>query len=264
MKLKKFIEQCQSKGVYSFTTKEAIEETGMTEAGFYNATSRLKSENKLIHPKQGFYVIVRPEERASGSPSPFNYVERLMGYLDSSYYVGLLSAALIHGATHQQPQVFQVVTKNRIRSVRKKAVNVQFVFNKDFEETPLITQKTRSGYIKVSTCEATAVDVVYYSKKAGGLNNAANILIELAREKKLAPDKLLTAAVDMHSQATLQRLGFMLDKFGFTGITGPLSDWVSKNTVSRVPLLSNGKRAGVPQDKKWKVMVNTEIEPDVV
>ena len=37
-----------------------------------------------------------------------------MEYWQSKYYVGLLTAAMYHGASHQQPQIFQVVIeKNR-------------------------------------------------------------------------------------------------------------------------------------------------------
>lgn len=38
-----------------------------------------------------------------------------MKFLGQPYYVGLLSAAALHGAAHHQPQEFQVVTNKQFR-----------------------------------------------------------------------------------------------------------------------------------------------------
>ncbi len=50
-----------------------------------------------------------------------------MEHLGAEYYAGLLSAAQIHGAAHQRPQVFQVVVGKNRPSIRCGKVIVQFI-----------------------------------------------------------------------------------------------------------------------------------------
>jgi hypothetical protein len=47
------------------------------------------------------------EYREAGGPPASWFIDDLMRFLGQPYYVGLLSAAAIHGAAHQQPMVFQ-------------------------------------------------------------------------------------------------------------------------------------------------------------
>ena len=43
-----------------------------------------------------------------------HFIDPMMRHLDHGYYVGYLSAAEVHGAAHQRPQVFQVITDARL------------------------------------------------------------------------------------------------------------------------------------------------------
>ena len=72
------------------------------------------------------------------------------------YYVGLLSGAELHGAAHQRLRPV-VVGRNRIR----------FFLKKDLARTPVELVKTTSGRMRVSTPEATALDLVrFYDRLA--------------------------------------------------------------------------------------------------
>ena len=71
-------------------------------------------------------MVVPLEYREAGCPPASWFIQPLMDFLDRPYYVGLLSAAAIHGAAHQQPMVFQVITDMVIKAARAGRVAIQF------------------------------------------------------------------------------------------------------------------------------------------
>ena len=111
-----------------------------------------------------------------------------MKRLGQPYYTGLLSAAQYHGAAHHRPQEFQVMVAKSRRPIACGAVRVAFVVRKDIARIPVQSFNTPRGTVLVSTPEATAVDLVGYYNHAGGLDQVATILGELA--ENLDPDKL--------------------------------------------------------------------------
>ena len=263
MRLSVLVNTYLSRGKSTFTKQEAIEDSGLSRSAYYKASSRLQRNGRLLQPRRGFFVVIRPEEEGQGGPPPHEYIDQLMKYLGKPYYVGILSAASIHGAAHHRPMEFQVVSDSSIRDIEKGSTPVRFIENKRIGVVPTYEEKVRTGYIDVATPEATAVDVVYYRKHAAGIDNVANVLIELCRQDKLNPSELLGAAKDMHDLATIQRLGYLLDKFGFLDLSDPLGKWLRDQDLSRTPLVPGADRSGVPRDQKWEILVNIEVDPDV-
>jgi len=92
----------------------------MTEEAFRKAASRLAKKNRIVRIRSGFFVIVPLEYRAAGVLPAEWFIADLMNYLEQPYYVGVLSAAALYGAAHQQPQQFQVVTTAPQRGIQKK------------------------------------------------------------------------------------------------------------------------------------------------
>jgi len=99
-----------------------------------------------------------------------------MAYLRRPYYVGLLSAAALHGAAHQSPQEFQVVTDRPLRPIEVGRTRIRFVKKAHLAKTPTVGVKAPTGEIRVSSPEATALDLVRYPEHAGYLSNVATIL----------------------------------------------------------------------------------------
>ena len=83
-----------------------------------------------------------------------------MAAMRQPYYVGLLSAAGLHGASHQQPQEFQVMTDRPIRHLRAGRGRIHFFVKKGIDRTAVMNMQTPTGAMRVSTPEATAVDLV--------------------------------------------------------------------------------------------------------
>jgi hypothetical protein len=74
-----------------------------------DTAERQQKHGHLISPRRGFYVIVPPQFMSWGAPPPSWYIDALMYHEGRPYYVGLLKAAELHGATHQAMMEFQVV-----------------------------------------------------------------------------------------------------------------------------------------------------------
>ncbi len=264
IRLSVYLDSLQSKGRITFTNAEAIEVLGLSRIAFNRSAERLIKKKRLIHPARGFYVIVPAEHILAGAPPTSWFIDELMRFQEQSYYVGVLSAAALHGAAHQSPQEFQVITKSPLRSIQFGRARVRFLTKKRIELTPIQRVRTPFGDIPISTPEATAFDVVQYVKKAGYLSNAATVLIELS--EKIDSQKLVTAAEACGEITVAQRVGYLLDTFVSTTITAPLHDWVERKATAFIALRPNWTPPSsnlVERNKKWRLIVNEKVEPDV-
>ena len=161
--------------------------------------------------------------------------------LGRPYYAGLLSAAQYHGAAHHRPQEFQVLLAKARRPIRCGRVRVAFIVRKRLEDVPVQSFNTLRGTVRVSTPEATAVDLVGYQHHAGGLDQVATVLSELAEQ--IDPENL--AATAQTAPITwAQRLGYLLDQVGAGEKAAGLRSYVAAAARQAIPLLLGASRAG--------------------
>ena len=138
-----------------------------------------------------------------------------------AYYVGLLKAAELHGATHQAVMEFQVVTAKRLPRIRAGRSLIEFYYRKDMEAVAagIGDRKTDTGMMKISSAALTALDLLRYPQASGGIDNVATVLSDLGQ--KIDPEQLATLSVGV-ARPVLQRLGHLLEHAGHDGLTGPL------------------------------------------
>lgn len=253
-----WVEQLQSRGRYTFTRAEAESDTGRSFIAAQTALRRLRQRGRVVSPRRGFYVVVPPEYRAAGSPPASWFVDDLMRYVGQPYYVGLLSAAAIHGAAHQQPMVFQVVTSKPTREMRAGKVAIRFSMSGLVESLPVIEQQTETGTMRVAAPETCAFDLVRYPEDAGHLGNAATVLAELAGRLDA---RKLAAVAPLVRLPDVQRLGYLLDAVGQREVAAPLAEWLATRRP-RAVLLQPGESAGAEVDPRWHVVPNVEMEVD--
>ncbi len=254
-----WVEQLQSRGCYTFTRSRAESDSGRSFIATQTALRRLKEQGKIVSPRRGFHVVVPPEYRAVGSPPASWFIDDLMQYLGQPYYVGLLSAAAIHGASHQQPMVFQVVTDRATRDINVGRVTIRFSMNSKAERMPVVEKQTETGAMRVATPETTAFDLVRYPDAAGHLSNIATVLAELA--ERMDPQALVRVA-SLVRLPDVQRLGYLLDAIGEGDLARPVARWLESRRP-RVILLRPGEPADVAIDHRWHVRPNAELETDV-
>lgn len=254
------IEDLQANGRYAFTRAGVARAEQRSDVALEAALRRLKARGRIASLRRGFFVLVPVEYREAGSPPASWFIHDLMRFLEQPYYVGLLSAAAIHGAAHQQPMVFQVVTSRPTRPVRAGRVRIAFHMSGHVEETPVVKVQTETGYMRVSTPEATAYDLVRFAPAAGHLSNVATVLRELA--ERLDRRKLARLAAS-HATPAVQRLGYLLDLLGEHDLAAPLARSLGARR-RRAVLLAPGESGGrAGPDPRWRVIPNAAVEPDL-
>jgi len=258
--LAEFVDALQASGRYTFSRDEALGALEMSEVALKEAARRLVDRRRLAVPRRGFFVIVPLEYREAGAPPPSWFIDDFMKSLGRYYYVGLLSAAALHGAAHQQPQEFQVVTDKTLRRTAVGRTRIRFFLKSRPGGTPLVAVKTETGHMKVSTPEATALDLVRYVRGAGRLGNVVTVLAELA--ETIDPEALLAAAKDDVEMSVIQRLGYLLDQVSGRHLTEPLAGWLAHQEIWPVPLRPGRSARGAPRDARWAVLVNEVVRPE--
>jgi predicted transcriptional regulator of viral defense system len=255
-----YVETLQGSGRYWFSGEEILRALGGTSIALEAALRRLKKKGRIVCPRRGFFVIVPVEYRSAGSPPASWFIDGLMTHLDRPYYVGLLSAAAIHGAAHQEPQVLQVVTDLPLRPIGLARLRIEFHRSRNIQDVPVERLKTETGWMCVSTPEATAIDLVRYPAACGHLDNVATVLAELA--ERIDPTKLAkVAARTRHPHA--QRLGYLLERLGLDKIAKPLATLVASRCRRPVPLRPGRDTCGLGPDPCWYVIPNSEVTPDL-
>ena len=257
--LRLWVEQLQSRGRYTFTRAQTESDTGRSFVGAQTALRRLKEQGRVVSPRRGFYVVVPPEYRAAGAPPASWFIDDLMRHLGQPYYVGLLSAAAIHGAAHQQPMVFQVLTSRPTRKVCVGKVAIWFTMSSLVERLPVNEQQTETGTMRLATPEACAFDLVRFPAAAGHLSNVATVLAELAER---LDQQSLVGIAPLVRLPDVQRLGYLLDAVGQDKVAAPLASWLACQGPRIVPLHPGGGTDAEP-DPRWHVVPNVELELDV-
>ena len=102
-----FLDHLMAHGQCCFTTTQAAQQLNKSRVAIYSSIEHVKKKGELVSPAKGFYVLVPPQYRVLGCIPAEQFLPQLMTYWKCPYYVGLLSAARFHGASHQAVQVTQ-------------------------------------------------------------------------------------------------------------------------------------------------------------
>jgi len=108
------------------------------------------------------------------------------------------------------------------------------------------------------------LDLVASPSHGGGLSNVATVLAEMLEEDRLDP-VLLADAASTYPAAVRQRTGFLLEeRSGRVGVSVDLAalEQLSAARPTPTPLAPSGPRRG-RVDRRWNVIVNTGVEPDL-
>jgi len=255
-----FLNDLASRGRHHFTTDEARAALGVSLPAARAVLRRMKARGEIADPHQGFHVIVPPEYRRLGCLPPEQFIPQLMEHLHEPYYVALLSAAEFLGAAHHRPQVFQVMVRKNRRPLRCGEVRVEFIARKDLDRMPTITRNTPRGTVRISSPEATALELVGYADRCGGLDNVASVigdLVDVIDAAKLPEVARWCPAV------WAQRLGYLLDLTGHAEAAESLLEHVRTHATLVAPLVRRRSHARARRDNRWKLAINASVEPDI-
>ncbi len=246
-------------GRHHFTAAEIRASLGVSAAAAKLALNRLSKQGLVASPARSFYVIVPPEYKRLGCLPADQFVPALMEHQKLRYYAALLSAAQYYGAAHHRPQEFQVALARNRRPILCGAVRVSFIARKRIADVPVRSFNTPRGTILVSTAEATAIDLVGYEHRAGGLDQVATVLSELAEQ--IDPQRLLAAA-QTAPVPWAQRLGYLLELVGASDKAALLKTYVKEKAREVASLLPSAPHEKAKRSTDWRLYVNADVEAE--
>jgi len=247
-------------GKYTFTYEEISKQLSLSDTAISLQLLYYSKKKRIFQIRKGFYGILTPENSVDGILPLDLFIDSLMKQLNKPYYVSLLSAAALQGAAHQKPMVDFVISQTPApRSIVNNKMKLYFVSKKSWEKSDIVQMKTRAGYINVSSPELTAFDLVIYSSKFG-VNRVATVLKELYEVMKPVALKRIA---EKQETAAIQRLGYILDKIVENEkLSNLLFKILENRKVFPIPLSIKKPKKG-EIDKKWKIIINMQVETDL-
>jgi predicted transcriptional regulator of viral defense system len=248
-----------------FLRDEAVRDLGSSPGAFLDAAERLQRRGHLVNVRQGFYVVVPPQFLSWGAPPPSWYIDDLMQHEGRQYYVGLLTAAELHGASHQAVMEFHVVTDKKMPELVVGRSRIAFSYRKGMEAVAagIEDRKTETGRMKVSSVELTVLDLMRYPRAAGGIDHVAAVLADLGG--KIEPEKLGSLSVSFE-RPVVQRSGHLLDRRGHGDRAGRMFDRLFAGRSPAWVELDRGEADLEPEpierDRRWRVVVRRAPEVD--
>jgi predicted transcriptional regulator of viral defense system len=137
---------------------------------------------------------------------------------------------------------------------------VFFFQKKPITDRMWMQKSVPAGFLRVSTPEVTAYDLLFLPKACRSLSRVATVLVELGEVIK-AP--ALAELCDMGCETIpLQRLGWLLDRTHWKKLTVKLHNALQQRKPQWRRLEPQLPEQG-PRDERWCIIENTEVEPDI-
>lgn len=253
-----FMDRLQQKARYGFALAELQAAVPVGRVALNAALRRLALKGRLrrLRPQSDFIVIVPPEYRTVGAPPSDWFIDDYMRHIGLDYYVGLLTAAMWHGSSHFAVMTTQIVVPRQLRPVAIGRERIRFYTKATAARTPTERRVSGFGGARVSTREATLLDLVSHLR-GGMLNQAATILVDLAPHCR-AP--AMSAALDAADDPpSAQRLGYLFERFGHQRQAATVRRWLERRPHS-VCLLEPSQPAEGPRRMPWNLVENGRVE----
>ena len=249
-----------SHGVGKLTTEEIAHLVGVPANQVSQRMAPLRKRAEVFCPARGLWIPVPAEYRTWGAPDPFAYIDEMMTFLDVDYCIGWLSSAAFHGASHHAAQTFQVATSRHVQDRTLGRSRLQFLSRGYVGKVTTSERASTWSSARVSSAGTTMLMAASDIDVCGGLDNVANVVIELAEEN---PGFASELAKDAHlfPDAAARRVGWMLDAF-CDGAPEEMERHCASLASSPSFLSPNGERTG-RLDSKWNLVINQEVDPDI-
>lgn len=263
MDVKSYIKELVAVEEYSFSLEELRRNTDKSGASLKLELARLIEKKEILNLRKEFYLIITPRYSAFGKLPIQLYAEKLFKFLNRNYYLGLYSAARIHGAGHQQVQrEYVMIEQPALGNIKKSNLDIRFLTTSSWPATNVIKERSDAGEYNISSPILTAVDLIHHQSKLGGLNRMLAILEELLEEVK--EEDCLNLLTWYSHRSSLQRLGFLMEELRIDdSIFQMLFNHLSKRPYFPVLLSPNSKQRPGAVGNRWKVDVNIKLDSNI-
>jgi predicted transcriptional regulator of viral defense system len=247
-----------SEGRYWISASEAAQLAGVPVTHVYPGLERLRRRGAIFSPTRGLYVVVPPEYRSWRVLPGELFIDAMMQTLGRGYYVSLLTAAAMHGAAHQAPQVFQVMVDRHVADRDIERVKLRFYANDYLDQMAVQERQVDTGPVRLATRETTVLDLVAHPDAASGLSSIATVIAEIGD----LDIPVLAQLASVRSRSIARRLGWLLDTFRDQLELGPLREVAHTDEGYPTRLVRNLPARGAT-NTDWNLQVNSPVEPDL-
>lgn len=246
---------------YVFTTAE-LAETGLAGSALYEGLRRQRRQGRVVSvgSQRGLWAIVPLEHRAMGAPPIAWMLDDAMAALAQPYYLGLRSAAEWYGATHYPLQVTQVMVPKQLRPLTVGRTRVRFIANRHVQATPTHVPPGLVVPFRISTAEATAMDLLRFAEQAGGITAVVTALAQM--QGACEPAALRQVLEQLGDVPSAQRLGYCWERIGATTLASVVAEWLGRRVIRRVALEPSATVVG-EVTRPWNVAVGTPPDIDL-
>jgi len=199
-------------GVRLIALDELARDAGLTPLAVRRQLARLGARAVRVPGRPAAALILSPEDAANGAPPAAAWLDAYFRVRNEPYYVGLLSAAALHGYSAQAVQVTQVLVTRSARAIVLGRVGLHFFVKKDVAATPRIELPGLLAPLAVSTPEATALDLIAFQSRLGGIERVTEVIAGLL--PRMTISGLKSALRAEPALAVRQRLGYVLEVLG--------------------------------------------------
>ena len=252
----RFLDDLQARGDLVVSVDQAADQNTLSRIAAHRQLQRLAPRTTRLPGRPSAFLIVAPEHRLRGAPPVAAWLDEYLHAQGQRYYVGLLSAAALHGSSAQAVQVTQVLLQRPRRPIAVGKIHVDFYVKSKLESTPLTESAGLPAPLAVSSPEATALDLIVFSHRIGGIERVVEVIQGLGDAMTVTGMRsALRAGVPV---TVLQRIGWILETLRFES----LANVVQRALPRRFPpalLQAHGRRAAGSAREPWGIVDNVQL-----
>jgi hypothetical protein len=252
-----FIDARLALGAVAFSLEDLTRESGLSPIAAKRQLLRLGSWVVKISRKHQFYLVVSPEHRIMGTPPANWWLDDYFKWLGHRYYLALQSAAEAYGSEPQALQVIQVMTDSPRRDISLGRQRIRFFLKKTIARTPTQPLAQATAPLQVSTPAATALDLVRYASRVGGLDRAVETLLPLV--PRITVPELRQALEAEDEPALGQRLGYVLELAGHEKLARAVEAWLPAHPLWTPLVPAKVDRESLPAISRWWLIQNAKL-----
>jgi len=252
----------QAQARYIFTPDEFARLTGRQgrSVSTRSALMRLSGAGRIVlalkQPTK--WLIVPAEHSHYGAPPIDWWLHDCLGDVEPAYYLALLSAARHWGSSHYARQTTQVMVGGKRSAQQVGKLRIEYTFKSGIAQTPVVEVATQASKLRVSTREATLLDLLRHQSTVGGREAVARIAHDFRNQLQAGE---LTRALDATGQtAVAPRLGFLLQTLGQSEMSLAVQGWLKGRRLTLVPFeIGQVGNDGAPlADRTWAIRYSPE------
>jgi predicted transcriptional regulator of viral defense system len=210
---------------------------GISRDALRRALHRQQARGRIVRVSRGadHWVIVPLQFAANGAPPIETWLDRYLAKsLGTPYYVALLSAAEVYGASPQAVMTTQIMVPKPRRPVTVGRHRLIFSTRANIARMPARWHESAYGRFRVSSPELTLLELTQRAAQVGGLARVIEILKTMS---PLCKPGELTAALEAAGEIpAAQRLGALFAATGQKKLVGAVARWLEKQPSRQIDL----------------------------